>query len=54
MTRKKIPPAPPPPRRPPAIPAPRPTLWAALGLAGGLSLLWLCGLGLWRLIGALI
>ncbi|SDF20578.1 hypothetical protein PUH89_10380 [Rhodobacter capsulatus] len=52
MTRKKTPPTPP--RGTPEIPAPRPTLWFALGIAGALSALWLLGLGLWRLIGALI
>lgn len=52
MTRKKDPPTPT--RNLPEIPAPRPTLWFALGIAGALSALWLFGLGLWRLIGALI
>lgn len=52
MTRKNDPPTPP--RSLPHIPAPRPTLWFALILALGLSALWLCGLGLWRLIAALI
>ena len=52
MTRKNR--SPTPPRSTPEIPAPRPTLWAALGVAAALSLLWLLGLGLWQLIGAWI
>lgn len=35
----------------PQIPAPRYTLWAAAGLAGIASLIWLGGLGLWQLAG---
>ena len=37
----------------PVIPAPRPTLWLALGAALLLSALWLGGLALWQLIGRL-
>jgi hypothetical protein len=38
----------------PAIPAPRPTPWAAGLLAFGLSLLYLLALLAWSLIGALL
>lgn len=38
----------------PPIPAPRPTPWAAALVATALSLCYLAGLALWRLIGHLL